>query len=290
MVKGKLRHFVKNMAFIAAILLPQITMAGCAGEEAACSVGDGTPAGEYHLILPNGTAPQSGWPAVIFLHGWGSSGAVMLQKTAMVTDLTKRGFAVITPEGTPREGDTGRQWLFHPNRRNGRDEAAFLRSVADDAAKRFGLDRETMILAGFSIGGSMVSYLACETPDSFAAYAPVAGNLWRPHPQSCTGPVDLFHTHGWSDGTVPLEGRSVGAGMTQGDVFQALAIWREANACSQHNPNDFDRRDDFLIRNWTNCDSGKSLSMALHPRGHIVPDGWANMMLDWFEALPGIGN
>lgn len=261
-------------------------MADCAGDKAPCSVGQGIQAGEYHLTLPDGSSPQSGWPAVVFLHGWGASGAEMMQKAKMVSDITERGFAVITPEGTPRDGRNGRQWLFHPNHRSGRDEGAFLRTLSDDAAQRFNLDRGTMILAGYSIGGSMVSYVACENPKSFAAYAPVAGNLWRPYPQSCAGPVDLFHTHGWSDGTVPLEGRSVGRDITQGDAFHAMSIWRDTNNCTQHNPNDFDRRDIFLIRSWTNCDSGKSLAMALHPGGHIVPDGWADMMLDWFQKLP----
>ena len=40
-----------------------------------------------------------------------------------------------------------------------------------------------------------------------AAYAPVAGSFWRPHPdmEACAGPVDLLHTHGWRDKTVPLD-------------------------------------------------------------------------------------
>lgn len=271
---------------MAAILLPQTALGRCVGDDAPCSVGQGVQAGEYHLITPEGDAPESGWPALIFLHGWGSSGSAMMQKTTMISDFTDRGFAVIAPDGTVREGRNGRQWLFHPNHRNGRDEGAFLRAVADDAARRVNLDRETMILAGYSIGGSMVSYVACEDPGSFAAYAPVAGNLWRPYPQSCAGGVNMFHTHGWSDGTVPLEGRSVGRGITQGDAFHAMSIWRETNGCSRHNPDDFDRRDIFLIRSWTNCGPGKSLTMALHPGGHIVPDGWADMVLDWFQTLP----
>lgn len=266
---------------------PQIGWSDCADNAAPCSVGEGEQAGEYHLVLPGSAAPEGGWPAVVFLHGWGSNGAEMMTKSEMIESFRNRGFAVITPEGTPREGGKGRAWLFHPKNRDGRDEGAFLRSVADDAAARFGLNRGRMILAGFSIGGSMVSYVACETPDSFTAYAPLAGNLWRPHPESCAAPVDLFHTHGWRDGTVPLEGRPLGnRSIFQGDVFEALGIWRDANLCQQDNPNSFDTRGNYMIRSWTNCDSGKSLSMALHPGGHVIPDGWADMVFDWFEALP----
>jgi polyhydroxybutyrate depolymerase len=142
-----------------------------------------------------------------------------------------------------------------------------------------------MLLSGFSIGGSMASYVACAVPGSFRAYAPVAGSFWRPHPAACAGPVALLHAHGWQDGTVPLEGRVLGNGAVQGDVHVAMQIWRAANGCRLQ-PDLYDTRGDFQIRAWTGCASGARLDFALHPGGHSIPPGWANLALDWFEALP----
>ena len=241
------------------------------------------PGGSYHVVLPEGATSAA--PAVVFLHGFGSSGAGTLGNTGMVDALVARGYAVIAPDGQPREGRDGLSWDFHPERPARRDEGAFVSAVADDAAGRFGLDRDGMLLSGFSIGGSLTSYIACAAPDAFAAYAPVAGSFWRPHPAGCTGPVNLFHIHGWVDGTVPLEGRQLGSGFAQGDVFAAMAIWRDANGC-RLNPDSHAQDGATLIRSWTTCASGARLDFALHPGGHSIPPDWADLALDWFEALP----
>ncbi|MAN54992.1 MAG: alpha/beta hydrolase family esterase [Paracoccus sp. (in: a-proteobacteria)] len=271
-----------------ALALPGLARAGCADRKAACQVQAGAVSGSYHLVLPGGEAPPGGWPAVVMLHGWGSDGSGILAMSGVVRELTGRGYAVIAPDGSPREGRDGRQWLFpRQGRAAGRDEGAFLRAVANDAARRQGLNRARMVLAGFSVGSSMVSYVACDTPGSFAAYAPVGGSFWRPMPRACAGPVRLFHTHGWRDGTVPLEGRAVGGGTAvQGDVFAAMAIWRAANRCPRSQPDGFAGDPSFQIRRWSDCAPGASLVLALHPGGHVVPKGWATAMLDWFEAGP----
>ncbi len=252
--------------------------AECAGATAACSV----PMGDYHIRLPGGDGPH---PAILFIHGFGGSGEGALRT---VSAAVARGYAVIGPQGLRREAG-GRQtsWSFHPERPEQRDESVFFRQVIDDAVERHGVDPSRILIAGFSIGGSMTSYLACEDPGIARAYAPVAGAFWRPHPEmtACAGPVDLFHTHGWQDGTVPLEGRVLGGGaIRQGDVFYALQVWRETNGCDRLWPDDISAEGEMWRRRWTSCEAG-SLEFALHPGGHGVPRGWTEMVLDWFEGL-----
>ena len=179
------------LAVALGLMATEVT-AACAEDPLPCALPDGS----YHVALPDGPSP---YPAVVFLHGFGGSGEGTLRNTAMVEALLARGYAVIAPDGQPRPGQTGRSWDFHPQRPATRNEAAFIQAVASDASLRFNLTRDRMILAGFSIGGSMVSYLACADPPQFSAYAPVAGSFWRPHPDSCQGPVRLLHTHGWTD-------------------------------------------------------------------------------------------
>ena len=36
---------------------------------------------------------------------------------------------------------------------------------------------------------------------------------------------------------------------------------------------------------WTDCAAGSALTFVLDPDGHEVPAGWADMALDWFEAV-----
>lgn len=252
--------------------------AGCNGASEPCRLADGT----YHIVLPDGvTGPV---PAILLLHGYGGDGAGMLRNKGMVNLMLARGYAVIAPDGQTRATGKGRTWDFHPDRPATRNETAFLIAVADDAATRHALRRDRMLLAGFSIGGSMTSYVACAAPDAFAAYAPVAGSFWRPHPASCAGPVRLFHTHGRADRTVPLTGREVMPGFQQGDVFEAMALWRATNGCTSDAPSQAGTLGPYDLRHWTGCLPGTDLRLALHDGGHSIPQGWAQMAIDWFEG------
>ena len=108
------------------------------------------------------------------------------------------------------------------------------------------------MITGYSIGGSIASYLACWEPELGAAFAPVAGGFWRPHPEDCAGPVKLLHTHGWRDQTVPLEGRPIrDTGIKQGDIYQTLALWREENGCAKYRADKFITDGPFWRRIWT---------------------------------------
>ena len=264
-------------SLLAACLMGSAAQAGCAGDDAACTV----PLGDYHIALPESDGPHG---AVIFLHGAGGKGVSATKMRAILN----RGYAAIGPQGIKRPGSRfGSSWSFHPEREEIRDEMAFIREIIADAVANHNVDPERLMIAGFSIGGSMTSYLACADPTLARAFAPVAGGFWRPHPEmgSCNGPVNLIHTHGWRDKTVPLEGRPLGGGrIFQGDIFVTLQIWREENGCAGMRADTFDTSGDFWRRKWESCESG-ALEFALHPGAHGIPKGWSDMALDWFESL-----
>ncbi|MBT0958360.1 alpha/beta fold hydrolase [Alphaproteobacteria bacterium KMM 3653] len=268
-------------------------LAGFATQAAACSTETPCPVGDraYYVAAPEG-GTQDG-PAVVYIHGFGGSGAGALRNSGMVNDFLARGYTVIAPDGVVREGRNGRSWRFHPASGGQADEIAFLQDVRDDAIARLGLNPEGVILAGFSIGGSMTAYTACAAPESFAAYAPLSGNFWRPHPAECAGPVQMLHTHGWRDGTVPIEGRVVNRverdrpdAFAQGDIHYALGLWRDTNGCTDYQARSFDTSTPFWQRSWTGCESGSALTFALFDGGHVVPRGWPDLVVDWVEALP----
>ena len=268
---------------LALILGAGTALADCNGQSGPCRIAGGT----YHIVLPAGPAAPGAaapGPAILLLHGWGGEGEGMIRNRAMVDLMLARGYAVIAPDGQPRHAGDGRSWDFHPELPTTRDETAFLIAVADDAAARFGLDRDGMLLAGFSIGGSMVSYVACARPAAFAAYAPVAGSFWRPHPDRCAGPVRLLHTHGVADRTVPLEGREIRPGFAQGDVVAAMKLWRDAMGCAGDIPDRTEVVGIYTIARWHTCAPGAQLDFALHEGGHSIPRGWAALAMDWFEA------
>lgn len=281
-----LRVILYGCAVIGALFVSAAVGVPCGGAQSACQVDKGS----YHVALPEDAAERARpLPAVLFFHGAGGSGARVFNNRAMTDTLTGRGYLVIAPNAIPRPGGRfGPVWSFIPGRVAHRDEAVFVEQVLDDARQRFSLDRDRVLMTGFSIGGSLSWYLACQRPELARAYAPVAGAFWRPYPERCAGPVKLLHTHGWVDKTVPLEGRPLGDGsIMQGDVFHALAMLRELNGCSKLRADAFSFSEDYWHRRWDSCAPGTALELALHAGGHRIPRGWADMALDWFEGLPG---
>ncbi|MGI9365377.1 MAG: alpha/beta hydrolase family esterase [Rhizobiaceae bacterium] len=247
-----------------------------------------TPLGEYAIELP-AKETSDPVPALLYFHGAGGSGPRSMRNTAMVKAFTTRGYAVIAPSGLKRPNSRfGPGWSFLPFRETQRDELKFAREILSHAETRFNIDRRNILLGGYSIGGSLSWYLACRDPNLARGFAPVAGAFWRPHPkpETCKGPVRLLHTHGWRDGTVPLEGRPLAGGrIYQGDVFAGLRILRVVNGCSQLRADKFDTSGEFWRRIWTKCTPGSALELALHKGGHKVPSEWADMAIDWFESL-----
>ena len=155
----------------------------------------------------------------------------------------------------------------------------------------FGIDSDRVVLGGFSAGAFMVYYLACDAPDTFSAYVPVSrvGSGVRTR-RPANGPVRMFHTHGWTDNVVPLEGAAIWevADSIKATSFAGLEIWRVANGCVDTKPSGlWSTTDQFMRRYWTGCAEGGALEFALFPGGHTVPKGWADMMVDWYEGLPG---
>ena len=255
----------------------------------------GTPPGKcptehgfYRLALPE--SAERPVPALLFLHGWGASSEGVMRQKEMLATLSAHGYALIAPEGIAKPEWKNRDWGVRDGTRHPRDDIAFFEEVLEDAAHR-GVDRDRVLMAGFSRGASMVWDVACHSPELASAYAPVAGAFWEPLPEECAGPVALFHTHGWADRVVPIEGRSVADGrLTQGDAFVSLRVLRRTLGCNPHMPDTAPMEADgrLWLRHWDHCPSGR-LDLMLHPGGHMVPVGWLDRALDWFEARLGEG-
>ncbi len=256
---------------------PALSDQSCGAADTPCSIESGT----YHLALPEDDPPKGG---IVLLHGGGGKGKGLL-KSNLARQALARGYAFIAPNGYHPGARFPNNWAVRArNFGHEKDDIVFIRNVLEDVASRFAVPRERILLAGFSRGGSMVWDVACHAPDTARAYAPSAGAFWVDLPKGCQGPVDLFHTHGWDDRTVPLEGRPLWNGdVVQGDVWESLAILRRTNGCSNLQPDSTSYQGEAWWRHWTDCEGGR-IDLMLHPGGHGTPKTWASIVLDWFEA------
>lgn len=249
----------------------------CGNAETPCKVNSG----DYHIALPDSDTPKG---IVIHLHGGGAQGKGLL-KSGMAKEAKKRGYIFVAPNGYHPKNRWKYDWSVKAkNTSHERNDMDFLEEVLSDVQERFDVANAPVLLSGFSRGGSMVWDIACRRPDFATAYAPMAGAFWDDLPEICEAPVRLFHTHGWTDRTVPLEGRSFrDATVVQGDVWASLKVLRETNGCGKRQPekNSFDG--DYWLRHWTDCDAGQ-IDLLLHKGGHGAPKGWSERVLDWFET------
>ena len=275
-----------QIAFLTGLCAALTLLSAAAGavdciEDGPCSIAEGS----YHYAMPlDGSAAM---PVIVHFHGYGSSGAAALRNAPVVEAATARGYIFVALDGTPGPLAPQRNdWSVRDGTPPWRDEAGFARAVLEDLAQRHAVDRNRVLMTGFSRGGSMVWDIACHDPTGFAAFAPASGAFWRPLPETCSGPVKLLHHHGWSDKVVPIEGRQIpGLPIRQGDVFAGMGVLREAAGLGDDLPQSFSFEGDTLCRLWMD----EALRLCLHPGGHSPPPGWMDQVLDWFERQAPAG-
>lgn len=245
-------------------LVPNATMA----EEATCGVTAPceVESGEYYVALPDSPADDEQIGAIIYLHGWKGKADRAIQNKALRNLANELGVALIVPQGI------GGSWSYPGSPSQDRDEFKFFDEMLKDVSDRFPIDREKILLSGFSMGGSMVWNLACYKGENYAGFAPIAGAFWDPIPAACPSPLtNLYHTHGVEDKTVPMVGRAIGANWRQSDVFDSLDVWKRQAGL-------YDTEPTSISAGELQCDvwsaKGEKLELCLHDGGHSMKANW----------------
>lgn len=267
-------------AVMAAVLMLPLTATAC-GSEAPCMV----EGGEYRIALPPSAVGGQKTGAIVFFHGYrGSAEGVMANKGLMQMAKTL-GVALISPHGDSRT------WSFPGSPSQRRDEFAFVEAVMTDALGRFPIDPDRVMASGFSLGGSMVWFLACNTPERFAGFAPIAGAFWEPLPKVCATPPGtlpyLFHVHGQADTVVPLAGRPIANGRAhQGDTFESIAVRLKPLDGNVAKTSYLDGKLDCAL--WTPSGDG-GIELCLHDGGHRIRPEWVARAWRKLAAAKGWG-
>jgi phospholipase/carboxylesterase len=137
----------------------------------------------HTIYEPRGDGPH---PTILTLHGWGANAMDLL---GLAPYLAGGQFLVICPQGPtqlpPEYGMVGYGWYpIVPGSGRPPDVAAIraardqLLGFLDAVEARYAIDRDKLLVLGFSQGGVMAYTLALSAPDRFAAL--IALSTWLP--------------------------------------------------------------------------------------------------------------
>ena len=119
------------------------------------------------FALPNGKAPDAGWPAVIWVHG-GPAGQARAVFRADMQALLAQGYAVLMPNVRGSSG-YGRAWLAADDREKRLDSVHDLAAGREFLAALPEIDAARIAVMGQSYGGYMVNAVVTEYPALWCA-------------------------------------------------------------------------------------------------------------------------
>lgn len=170
-------------------------------------------------------------PLVICLHGLGDNmnnfsniGMGFVADTANFIVLTPQ--AIVDPTTGYSAWHSGVVYFGYETNAN-IDDVGFINALVDSTTAAYNIDLNRVYVCGFSKGGFMTNRLACESPNTFAAVASVAGT--RATNLSCnpTRTLPHCHFHGTADGTV-----SYNAGTYGMNAEDLTSWWVSHNNCA----------------------------------------------------------
>lgn len=257
----------------AGLALSASPLFGC-GVDTNCTLGER----HYRIAMPDAHDGVTPVGAIVFSHGYRGSAAGLMRNKGLRKAISDMGLAFIALKS--KDDD----WVLpnSPRRENvdGSEEFNYVDAVIADASAKFSIDTDRMMASGFSAGGMMTWNLACARSDTFAAFAPISGTFWLKPQDNCAKPVaSIIHIHGDNDPTVPLTGRVI-ADTKQGDVDEALEMYKAFGGFKQTTPT---RTDMFTCENSANA-SGDILAKCMFSGGHSFRSAYLKYAWETFEA------
>lgn len=164
---------------------------------------------EYIYYAPADIHPDA--PLVFVAHGFTGSAQGIMDYCGMNTVADENGFAVCYPQGTSDSWGNN-FWNvgydFHSD--VSVDDIDFIVSLASYLQSTYQLSSVNTFFTGMSNGGELCYLLACEVPNVFRAFAPVAGTMLSNGLTNDTCnpnfPVSIFETHAINDNVTLFEG------------------------------------------------------------------------------------
>lgn len=246
---------------------------------APCRIGDRT----YRYQTPPGWDGVTPLPVLVHFHGRHRTARHVLRNRKVAAAAAEHGFILAAPDGV--DGN----WRFDDAHQRGRadapeaDDVAMLDALIADLARHVQIQRDRVVLSGYSHGAAVVSRIACDRGARYAAYLPIAGHLRGEPPHACAdaGAARVMQVHGATDAVYAPPLATDESAHPDYDPAD-FAFWRTASKCG---PMVEERRFHvYVCRFWRGCAPGGEATLCMHRYGHILPKSWLPFALGELTA------
>jgi polyhydroxybutyrate depolymerase len=240
----------------------------------------------YVAIVPQ-AAPDAQAALVIALHGFGGSGANIIEQGGWDEAAKRHGFIVLGPDGSVEHANRRASFVGNPRSWNagpeagtpaaarGVDDVGFLRALIRAWVDAGRVDARRVYITGFSNGAGMTFRAGIELADQVAAIAPLANSPVMAV-NKLTYPVSLIMLWGDADPLNPYQGgvvkRKVG-NMQRIGAMAALEQWRTLLGCAA-DAQTRQLKADLSVKTHAGCAGGSEAQLyTIAGMGHQWPGG-----------------
>jgi polyhydroxybutyrate depolymerase len=233
----------------------------------------------FILDVPSSYTGDEPVPLVLNFHPLLTSASTAEGSSGWVALSNQEGFIVAFPEGQESAA-----WNVGPCCTQSRDvdDVGFSRAVVAKIQSEYCVDAKRVYASGFSMGGGMAHYLACEAADVFAAVAPGHFDLLEENTCAPARPITVYSFRSESDAVVMYEG-GVKQNAPNGFVGEHTFLgaegtfkkWAEIDGCTGA-----PEMGEGGCQTYKQCTAGVQVTLCTVGGGHTWPDAarsWAGI-------------
>ncbi len=226
----------------------------------------------YILHVPTSYTGTMAVPLVLDFHALGGTGSQEQSSSGYQAIADKQGFLIAFPDGIDNA------WNIGPCCTNSRDvdDLGFAKAMIASIEADGCVDTKRVYATGFSMGGGMSQYLACNAADLIAAVTPASFDLLVPDEEPCapSRPISVLAFRGTADTVVPFGGGQGSSGrITFLGAQGSFERWAGIDGCMEPTTADGD------CTYYKQCDAGVELGLCVKQGGSHAPGdanaGWA---------------
>jgi polyhydroxybutyrate depolymerase len=183
----------------------------------------------YVLHVPSGYTGNKAVPLIVDFHPHGSSGPSWQTASPYPSVVDAEGVIMAFPSAIT-------DWNVGPCCSDGVDDVGFAKAIVNEVKGIACIDPQRVYAAGFSMGGGMTNYVACNLADVFAAFAPASFDLLQENVADCkpVRPITVVSSRGTADTLVPYAGglSNLVRPITFLGAVNTMKKWAELSGCT----------------------------------------------------------